>query len=92
MNGVTMGERIALDYTNGAGEPIPTETWTGISPEDVVKYARSRVPEESKYLLNDDMSLIELIRLVDVRLDDKTRELVQQLLGKEELEIDKAIR
>lgn len=81
-----MSERFALDYTNGAGESIPPETWSGIDPGEVVRYARSRVPEGVN--LPKNVSLIELANASELGLSDANRREIQWLLGKQVLAVE----
>jgi hypothetical protein len=81
-----MSERVALDYTNGTGEDIPCETWTGIDAQDVVDYARSRIPAGIN--LPKNSSLIELANVSETGLSDTTRKMLKRLLGKDVLILD----
>ena len=81
-----MSERIALDYTNGGGEPIPPETWTNIDPERVVALAMRHI--DNPGAVRPNMSLISFIQLVEPTISDELRARLLAATGKETLAID----
>lgn len=76
-----MSERIALDYTNGAGEPIPCGTWTGIDPNVALEAAQLTIPAQDLHKAGQRPSLLRLATLVDLEPSDGLRELIRKRLG-----------
>ncbi len=83
-----MGERIALDYTHGGGDPIPCDTWSGIDVNRVADLALTFV-DDAENVVTDRTSLVQLASLVDIVLPDELREIVQDALGRDLLAGDR---